>query len=100
VRIEGEHLPREVGLLWGEHHLTATSRDGRSIVVTAPPAAPGEDGAFVVPDGWPNGPANNPSFRYDPPASTTRTSTSQSSTTASTVPSSTSTSSTGAPPST
>jgi IPT/TIG domain len=102
VRIQGRHLPREVGLVWGEHYLTAVSEDGHSIVVTAPPAAPGEEGAFVVPDGWPYGPANNPSFRYDPPATTTtRTATSQPSSTASTGPFSTSPSSSDpSPPST
>jgi hypothetical protein len=88
VRIEGEHLPRKVGLLWGEHHLWAVSQDGRSIVVTAPSAAPGEDEAAVVPDDWPDGPQGSPTFSYDPPATNKQTPTSPSSSTSSTTSSS------------
>jgi hypothetical protein len=94
VRIEGEHLPRRVGLLWGEHHLWAVSEDGRSIVVTVPAGDQADEGVFVIPDGWPYGPASNPTFTFDPPAASSPTSTSRPASTTSTTPPS----STGPPP--
>jgi hypothetical protein len=98
VRIEGVHLPRSVRLFFGDHRLTAISKDGRHVVVTAPPATDPGDLVSVHPDEWPFGLAHNPWFQYGKtvanaqPSGSTRPS-------SSTTPSSTTSSSTGSAPS-
>lgn len=93
IRLEGENLPHDVGITFGDHHLTAVSDDGRHVVITAPPGKPG-DSAWVFPDGWPFGYAFNPEFLYDRAGTTTSSSTTAPSTTttqpSTTVPSSSS----------
>jgi hypothetical protein len=66
IRLEGENLPRVVGVNFGpEHHLTSVSEDGRHVVIIAPPDRSSYGGAFVWPDGWPFDYAYSPEFIYD-----------------------------------
>jgi hypothetical protein len=72
IRLEGENLPRMVGVNFGlEHHIDAVSEDGRHVVITAPPSNP-DALVYVWPDGWPWGDANSVEFYYDPSAPTSR----------------------------
>jgi hypothetical protein len=90
VRLEGQNLPQVVGVnldvLGGnpdvKHHVTAESQDGRQLMITIPPATNLDDPLFLWPDGarfW--YPADGVEFTYDPPATTTRLSTTTTSTT-------------------
>jgi hypothetical protein len=85
VRLEGENLPRVVGVNLDvidanydvkHHHVTAVSQDGRHLVITIPPGTSPDDQLLLWPDGarfWYLG--DGVTFEYDPPE-TTRGSTS------------------------
>jgi len=93
VRLEGENLPRVVGVDFlegvdAEHHIRAVSPDGRHVVITIPRATFShtlDDPVTISPDGARVFTDSAVQFRYDLPATTTRPST----TTTTTVPTST-----------
>ena len=82
VRLEGEHLPEVVGVHFGDRRMKVPVRAGRQVVITVPPATELDlivGGVWVEPDGariLQLG--DGVTFRYDPPAATTRSSTSSS----------------------
>jgi IPT/TIG domain len=105
VRVEGENLPPVVGVNFlleasVNHHSQAELQDGRYVVVTVPPAVDPDVPARVSPDGARAWTDAGVEFRYDPPASTTRsTSTTRPSSTTTTTRGTTTTSTATSPPS-